>query len=244
MRWIPLALLIACGDLPEPVPVQGGPLGGPGAQTAEGQPAAGPGAPAPAGEAAPGVGGPLADAQAPVEGQPVGDGEAGPGDPGDEDPSAPRHLVLTSAGGDRELAEATFGCCKDTAYQPVYDGYLALTAAMAAQDDAAANAGLEAMRAAVAAAVALDRVDPPAKAELVRMDSMAKEMLELDLNAKRGVLMDLSTVAIIFARARAGGELKMVEAYCSTTGKAWLQSVGDVANPYAGSADAGCGAFR
>lgn len=225
MTWIPLLLLVACSSEPPPLP----PSAPQGASAAPSTDATSPGAPAPADPAAAPV---PADPNVPAE----------PNVPAD--PNVPQHVVHLAGGVERTYDEARFACCKFSDFEPVFAAYLQLTAALAAGSQADAQAAVQGLRGALTTVIAHPEVDAPAKAELEKMDGVAGRMDGASIEDMRAHLLELSRTTIIFARARAGGNITLVEAGCAETSTVWLQSSGTIANPYSGPSPAPCGTFR
>jgi hypothetical protein len=63
-----------------------------------------------------------------------------------------------------------------------------------------------------------------------------------DLRGARGAFGDLSAAMIERVAGKPEGDLKV--AYCSMSGKSWLQKGKEILNPYYGTAMASCGEFK
>jgi len=201
--------------------------------------AGGPAAPAGDGSA---LGAPAADGTVGAPTTPPPNGVAPTPPP--EDPGAPFHTVAGATGESRSFHDAKFSCCKDENFTPVMAAYAGMTAALATDAKADAQAAVDAFRASVKVASSAAGVDPQAVGELKKMDDAAKAMSGKELVDMRAGLKALSPTAVIFARAHSGGPTTLVEVYCAGDDAAWLQSPEAVANPYAGPSDAPCGEFR
>lgn len=161
-----------------------------------------------------------------------------------EDPNHPVRLVNIEPGQDKPYAEAAFACCKEASYEPIFTEYLALVSALSQDDLAAARPALTRARSAITTAKAAPEVDEPARKELEKIDQMLAAMEGAELATVRQGLGELSRVMIVFARARAGGSVALVETWCQTTNSSWLQAGQTVTNPYTGPQEPPCGAFR
>ncbi len=142
------------------------------------------------------------------------------------------------------------------ALRPVFEAYLAIGAALAADDAAKARSGYQRLGKAVARVHAVGLPDEAESTWLAQADVIAKAVVEVasskgaePMNALRTVFGKVSAGMVAIEDAIGhGGVRPLFELFCPMAfdgkGAAWIQVDQRVRNPYYGSAMLGCGDVR
>ena len=133
--------------------------------------------------------------------------------------------------------QKAFACCSEAKASAVVRAFSDLGATLAADDEAGAQQGADALATAMAAATFEGDAAPLA-------DMAASLRTAKGLQAVREAYLAVSDPMLAYAKAQSGGTDRYAIAYCSMKPGRWLQSESELANPYYGSEMLRCGNFE